>query len=227
MRSVTNGKWGNLNSTGNEVSTIRNVTTGSKINTTVFTKQYASEENFKNIKSPSIIHIATHGFSSPQPKQNNKSDYFLTGTQKNIFQKSIDPLTRSGLIMSGGNEMWQKGVPYPNHEDEILTAKEVSEMDLGGCVLATLSACETGLGDVKGSEGVFGLQRAFKMAGVHYLIVSLWKVPDIETADFMQTFYSKWLKDKNEIKDAFRITQLEMSYKYNEPNKWAGFVLLE
>jgi len=227
MRSVTNGKWGNLNSTGNEVSTIRNVTTGSKINTTVFTKQYASEENFKNIKSPSIIHIATHGFSSPQPKQNNKSDYFLTGTQKNIFQKSIDPLTRSGLIMSGGNEMWQKGMPYPNHEDEILTAKEVSEMDMSGCVLATLSACETGLGDVRGSEGVFGLQRAFKMAGVHYLIVSLWKVPDIETADFMQTFYSKWLKDKNEIKDAFRITQLEMSDKYKEPNKWAGFLLVE
>ena len=100
-------------------------------------------------------------------------------------------------------------------------------MDLGGCILATLSACETGLGDVKGSEGVFGLQRAFKMAGVHYLIVSLWKVPDAETADFMQTFYSKWLKDKNEIKDAFRKTQLEMSDKYKEPYKWAGFILIE
>jgi CHAT domain-containing protein len=227
MRSLTNGKWGNLNSTGKEVSSIRNITTGSKIYTTVFTKQNASEENFKNIKSPSILHIATHGFSSPQPKQNIKADYFLEETQKNIFQKSIDPLTRSGLVMSGGNQMWQKGIPYTNHEDEILTAKEVSEMDLSGCILATLSACETGLGDVKGSEGVFGLQRAFKMAGVHYLIVSLWKVPDAETADFMQTFYSKWLKDKNEIKDAFRKTQLEMSDKYNEPYKWAGFVLVE
>ena len=227
MRSITNGEWGNLNSTGYEVSTIQNITSGSKINTIVFTKQDASEENFKKIISPSILHIATHGFASPQPKQNNKADYFLAETQKNIFQNSIDPLTRSGLVMAGGNQMWQKGVPYPNHEDEILTAKEVSEIDLSGCILATLSACETGLGDVKGSEGVFGLQRAFKMAGVHYLIVSLWKVPDAETADFMQTFYSKWLKDKNEIKDAFRKTQLEMSDKYKEPYKWAGFVLVE
>ena len=83
------------------------------------------------------------------------------------------------------------------------------------------------LGDINGSEGVFGLQRGFKMAGVHYLIVSLWKVPDAETADFMQTFYSKWLKDKNEIKDAFRKTQLEMSDKYKEPFKWAAFTLIE
>lgn len=227
IRSLTTGKWGNLNSTGVEVSSIEAITKELGIATTSFTKQKASEENFKNVISPSILHVATHGFASPQPKQILKEDYIFTESQKNIFQKSIDPLTRTGLIMSGGNQMWQKGIPFSNHEDEILTAKEVSEMDLSGCVLATLSACETGLGDIKGSEGVFGLQRAFKIAGVQNTIVSLWKIPDAATSDFMQTFYNKWLRDKNEINAAFRKTQLEMSIKYIQPYKWAGFVLIE
>ena len=227
IRSLAIGKWGNLNSTGVEVSAIEAITKELKIATISFIKKDASEENFKNVISPTVLHIATHGFASPQPKQILKEDNIFTESQKNIFQKSIDPLTRSGLIMSGGNQMWQKGMPFLNHEDEILTAKEVSEMDLSGCVLATLSACETGLGDIKGSEGVFGLQRAFKIAGVQYTIVSLWKIPDAATSDFMQTFYKKWLRDKNEINVAFRMTQLEMSNKYNQPYKWAGFVLIE
>ena len=227
IRSLAIGKWGNLNSTGVEVSAIEAITKELKIATISFIKKDASEENFKNVIAPTVLHIATHGFASPQPKQILKEDNIFTESQKNIFQKSIDPLTRSGLIMSGGNQMWQKGIPFLNHEDEILTAKEVSEMDLSGCVLATLSACETGLGDIKGSEGVFGLQRAFKIAGVQYTIVSLWKIPDAATSDFMQTFYKKWLRDKNEINVAFRMTQLEMSNKYNQPYKWAGFVLIE
>ena len=123
--------------------------------------------------------------------------------------------------------MWEKGLSFPNHEDGIITANEVSKLNFNDCVLATLSACETGLGDLTSSEGVFGLQRAFKLAGVRYLIVSLWKVPDTETAEFMRLFYSKWLRDKNEINEAFRNTQIEISRKYKEPNKWAGFVLVE
>ena len=227
MRSLLNGRWGNLTSTGIEVTDIEKITKTLKIKTTIYTRQNASEENFKVVKAPSILHIATHGFASPIPKTNLNASLFLNQTQTNIFQKSIDPLTRSGLIMAGGNQMWQNGLPYPNHEDGILTAKEVSEMNLNGCILATLSACQTGLGDTKGGEGVFGLQRAFKVAGVRYLIVSLWKVPDAETADFMTTFYGKWLTDKTEIKVAFRKTQLEMSNKYKQPFKWAGFVLVE
>jgi len=88
-----------------------------------------------------------------------------------------------------------------------------------------MSACETGLGDIKGSEGVYGLQRAFKMSGVHYMIMSLWKVPDKETQEFMTMFYSKLLLYKN-INKAFKEIQKEMRQKY-DPYYWAAFVLIE
>ena len=88
-----------------------------------------------------------------------------------------------------------------------------------------MSACETGLGDIKGSEGVYGLQRAFKIAGVQYLIMSLWQVPDKETEEFMTTFYKKFFKLKN-IKEAFNQTQKEMRAKC-DPYFCAAFILIE
>ncbi len=75
------------------------------------------------------------------------------------------------------------------------------------------------------SEGVFGLQRAFKMAGVKYILMSLWTVPDEATKDFMQTFYSK-LKKGNDIQSSFSQTQIAMRAKYQDPYDWAGFVLI-
>jgi len=90
-----------------------------------------------------------------------------------------------------------------------------------------LSACQTGLGDVKGNEGVQGLQRAFKMAGVRYLVMSLWPVPDEETAVFMERFYENWLGGMA-VRDAFSTTQKQLYAQYPyEPYKWAGFVLVE
>jgi CHAT domain-containing protein len=85
-------------------------------------------------------------------------------------------------------------------EDVILTAFEISQMDLSNTELVVLSACETGLGDIKGSEGVDRLQRAFKIVGAKYLIMSLWQVPDRETKDFMVSFYQNWMeKEMNHI----------------------------
>ena len=91
--------------------------------------------------------------------------------------------------------------------------------------LVVLSACETGLGDILGSEGVYGLQRAFKMAGVNYLIMSLWQVPDEETAEFMTTFY-KHLTTSHDIRKSFKLTQQAMRKKY-DPYYWAAFVLVD
>jgi CHAT domain-containing protein len=147
-------------------------------------------------------------------------------SNRNKIIISTDALSRSGLIMSGANKAWQSGVCYQNRQDGILTAREISNMDLRGCNLVTLSACETGLGELKGSEGVFGLQRAFRLAGVKYQIVSLWKVPDKETSIFMQNFYEKWLTQKMTINSAFRETQSIMSKKY-KPYQWAAFVLIQ
>ena len=143
-----------------------------------------------------------------------------------VLRQSEDPLSRAGLIMTGGNKAWSTGQTYTNREDGILTGREIANMDLRGCMLATLSACETGLGEIKGSEGVFGLQRAFKMAGVQNLIVSLWQVPDKETSEFMEAFYTNWVTNKLPIPEAFRQTQQFMSKKY-KPYQWAGFVLVE
>src|SRR5690606_17915066 len=103
---------------------------------------------------------------------------------------------------------------------------EVSHVPLPNTKLVVLSACETGLGEIKGSEGVFGLQRAFKTSGVEYLLMSLWQVPDYETAEFMEEFY-KNLFLSNDIEGNFVTTQNYMKKKYlKDPYKWAAFVLM-
>ena len=116
-------------------------------------------------------------------------------------------------------------MPLEGIEDGIVTAYEISQLNLSNTELVVLSACETGLGDVKGTEGVFGLQRAFKMAGVKKMIVSLWKVPDKETSELMTGFYSYWLKGKT-IDAASTQAQADMRKKYS-PYYWAAFVLVE
>ena len=231
IRSQRNAKWSYLAGTENEIVSIKNITLPLKINVSILKGTNASEEAVKKIgtypESPSIIHIATHGFAFPKPNNNRNDEFFmLQNSNTDIFRISEDPLTRVGLVMAGGNHVWTTGVPFPNHEDGILTGREVSDLNLKGCLLATLSACETGLGEIKGSEGVFGLQRAFKMAGVKYIIVSLWKVPDIQTKEFMEQFYLLWLIKKFDIKTAFRQTQFSMSKIY-PPYYWGSFTLIE
>ena len=145
-----------------------------------------------------------------------------------VFKVSDLPMMRSGLVLAGGNYAWKSGEPYrPDLEDGILTAYEIAQMDLSHTELVVLSACETGLGDIQGDEGVYGLQRAFKIAGAKYLIMSLWRVPDVATQELMTAFYQKWLVQKMPIPDAFRAAQKEMRDKYQHPCFWAGFVLVE
>ena len=184
-----------------------------------------TEESFKSNagkKSPVVIHIATHGYFFPDP-QNKARDTRILGSD--VFKQSDNPLIRSGLALAGANNTW-KGKPITGVEDGILTAYEVSNMYLPNTKLAVLSACETGLGDIQGSEGVYGLQRAFKMAGVQNLVMSLWKVPDAETAEFMQEFY-KNLFAKQTINDAFYNAQTILKNKYrNDPYNWAAWVLV-
>jgi tetratricopeptide (TPR) repeat protein/CHAT domain-containing protein len=191
----------------------------------------AVEESFivlSRNESPSIIHFSTHGFYFPEPNRtavNNKNTYSTTGETR--FRASSDPLLRSGLLMAGANRVWKGSFTSQDIEDGILTAKEVSNMNLMNTQLVVLSACQTGQGDVKGNEGVEGLQRGFKMAGARYMIMSLWEVPDKETTEFMGIFYDNWLEGK-EIHEAFRNTQNIMNDKYkSDPFKWAAFVLVE
>jgi CHAT domain-containing protein len=182
----------------------------------------ASEESCKKLDghSPAIMHLATHGFFLPEPK-----DSIKTNQLQNPFALSKDPLMRSGIVLAGANEAWNGKQPPPGMEDGVLTAYEIAQMDLHQTQLVVLSACETALGDLQGSEGVFGLQRAFKIAGVKNLIVSLWQVPDKETVELMSAFYSNLLSGKP-VREAFYLAQKEMRSKYS-PFYWGAFVLIE
>jgi CHAT domain-containing protein len=197
----------------------------------------ASEAFFKSLsaslkgdrkKSPRFLHLATHGFFFTDPAGMGNPD---AGVRKSetVFQISAHPMIRSGLILSGGNFAWQNGkAALPGLEDGILTAYEISQMDLSDTELVVLSACETGLGDIRGNEGVYGLQRAFKIAGAKYVIMSLWEVPDDLTKKLMaEYFYPNLLKNKMPIREAFYAAQKTMREIGFAPHQWAGFVLIE
>jgi len=222
--------WYPLDGALDEVKLIKKQFDENKKSTTLITGEQASEETFKALSghSPKILHISTHGFFFPDVERKKEDRKMLQlNEEKQVFKIADNPLLRSGLIMAHGNYTWQhQSNPYEN-EDGILTAYEISNMDLTNTDLVVLSACETGLGEIKGSEGVFGLQRAFKMAGVDYLMMSLWKVPDKETKEFMNDFYKNWLGGMK-IREAFSATQKMMNQKYpNNPYLWAAFVLVE
>lgn len=184
----------------------------------------ASENKIKEMsgQSPNILHIATHGFFFENPNTDRKDS-----KKDHQYKVSDNALLRSGLLFSGANYAWRNGSNPYEQEDGILTALEISNLNLSNTDLVVLSACETGLGEIKGNEGVYGLQRAFKMAGVDMIIMSLWEVPDAETAEFMIHFYSQWLSGI-EVKQAFIDTQRKMHNAYpNHPEKWAAFVLYQ
>ena len=132
----------------------------------------------------------------------------------------------AGIVLAGANLAWKQGITIEGRQDGILTAEEISLQNLSGTKLVVLSACETGLGDIRGTEGVYGLQRAFKLAGAKYVLMSLWQVPDFQTQELMTAFYYNWLKEGMEIPAAFRAAQAELRKQYPEPFLWAGFVLL-
>ena len=218
--------WQYLPDTKTEVENIQALASNNNIHTSVFMGWHATEESVKSLagsNSPEILHIATHGFFFSDPKK--KSDKSLLAEGR-IFRQSDNQLMRSGLILAGANYAWDNK-PLSGLEDGILTAYEVSNLFFPNTKLAVLSACETGLGEIQSSEGVYGLQRAFKMAGVKNLIMSLWDVPDIETAEFMTLFY-KNLFSGYAIDKAFRETQLTMKNKYKmEAYKWAAWILIK
>ena len=218
--------WSNLPYTNLEANNVADVLKKYRYSVKKLSGYQATEEAFHSMNakggSPRVLHIATHGFFLPDPKGSGAE------SQNNVYKQSDNPLIRSGIILAGGNHAWATGEPVkPGLEDGILTAYEISQINLSNTELVVLSACETGLGDIQGNEGVYGLQRALKIAGVKYLVMSLWQVPDKQTAEFMKRFYQNWLEKGMTIPDAFRLTQHEMRERFVDPYGWAGLVLIE
>jgi len=219
-RSADTDSFPFLPNTLKEINTIKKDAEVLQKQSVVFTGDHATEAAFRNMggnNSPEVIHFATHGFTLPDTS--TRADN--AGVP---FKASDNPLLRCGLVMAGGNKGW-KGKAGLSEDDGILTGLEISSVQLPHTELAVLSACETGLGKIEGNEGVFGLQRAFKLAGVNYVMASLWQVSDKETAEFMETFYIHWLGGKT-IREAFFTTQKTMRKKYT-PYYWAGFTLVQ
>ncbi|MBK7887684.1 MAG: CHAT domain-containing protein [Bacteroidetes bacterium] len=210
-----------LRYTINEVTSIKNMLDSkhSDIKVTLFTKDSGNEESFRQLQSlqPSLIHLATHGYY--YPTRNINLSNFDVGINS---ETNLDPMIRSGIVFSGANNA---SSAY-SENDGFLTAQEIARLNFSNLDLVVLSACETGLGEINGSEGVFGLQRAFKLAGARSLLMSLWSVPDKQTAELMSLFYSNYLQGISKSR-ALKNAQVDMRKKYKNPFYWGGFILLE
>jgi CHAT domain-containing protein len=200
----------NLRYAYQEVSDISLMLSNKQISNKVYSSYEATEQSFKNRngKKDYVLHISTHGFF------NEKSDQF-------------NSMLESGLFFAGANKYWSNDTLRlePEQDDGILRAAEISELNLSGCSLVVLSACETGLGYSDTSEGIFGLQRAFKLAGANYVLMSLWDVDDRATAMLMTEFYNNLLNNVD-LDTALKNSKKRVREFYPSPKDWGGFVLL-
>jgi CHAT domain-containing protein len=222
----TRSGWTYLQGTEEEVIEVEDILRKSNVPNIKLMGISANEESFKNLsgQSPELLHIATHGFFLADEKSIRETGFMqIINNQNNTY---INPLLRSGLLFAGANRAWKNEDVILGIEDGILTAEEIAYLNLSKTNLVVLSACETGLGEVQNSEGVFGLQRAFKLAGVKTLVMALWKVDDVATSEFMIAFYQSLLSGKTK-QEAFKIAQQQIREKYKSPYYWAGFVMMD
>jgi CHAT domain-containing protein len=225
-------RFGRLPGTRKEVSAIGELLGKGK--SEVFLGESALKEVLQTRRAPRILHLATHGFflrdqelsAMRQFRGVGGTDSFLSMDQTVASppgpRVSIEnPLLRSGIALAGANRSGSSG----QGSDGIMTADEVLGLRLRGTELVVLSACETGLGEVKTGEGVFGLRRAFAQAGARSLVMSMWSVPDEPTKELMVEFYKSILSDKVDRCQALRQAALKMKQKYGDkPYYWGAFV---
>lgn len=221
-------EWNFLDGSLIEAQYVKHILDSIGTSAQLFTGLKANEESFKNYnnKSPKLMHIATHGFYLSDSKQIAETGFMQRMSGSEDLDNRPSAMQRSGLIFSGGNRAWLNDSIVSGIEDGVLIAEEIAQLNLSGTDIVVLSACQTGLGEVTSSEGVHGLQRAFKLAGVKTLIMSLWQVPDNETSLLMNLFYDKWLGGMDK-KEAFRAAQNEIRKTKPNPYYWAGFVMLD
>ena len=224
------GKLDYLEGTKTEVDVINQQVSAASWQTTVLEGNDATEEKINKMEgkeSREILHLATHGFAFPA--YDFQDTTISQNSLKYSYRYSTNPMVRSGLILAGGNWAWTGSDTLTRvgaEQNGILTALEVSQLNLKKTKLVVLSACETGLGKIEGNEGTFGLKRGFKLAGVEQMIVSLWTIPDQETQELMSLFYSDLTQTKSPTL-SFQKAQQAMKGKHpTSPFLWAGFVLV-
>lgn len=215
---LTRFGFSELPGTKAETQSIADILINNQWQTDLYLADEALEEILKSVNSPNVLHIATHGFFL----DDIEGDQLQLGVRAERSRKN--PLLRSGLLLAGAAQTVQGD--YDNKtENGIFTAYEAMNLDLRDTDLVVLSACETGRGEVKSGEGVYGLQRAFQVAGAESLIMSLWKVNDDATQLLMTNFYKNWISgiSKNE---AFKKAQIAVREQFSEPYYWGAFVMV-
>lgn len=222
LRKISRSGWKYLEGTLREVENISQILSR-KIDVVTFSGNSGTEKEFKNlsIDNPEILHIASHGFYLSEEEAVQIPFYNPENRETLDY---IPAMKRSGLLMTGGQNAWLGKNTDPEN-DGILTAEEISGMYLGNIKLVVLSACQTGLG-LTTTEGVTGLQKAFKLAGVQTIVMSLWEVSDMASEILMTNFYKQLSKGKNN-REAFD-KAVETVRKWNDdPYYWAGFIMLD
>lgn len=233
-------RYGTLRGTWTEVQLIDSLYSNLKYPSKVYAHNIGTETSLKKLDGQKIsnLHIATHGFYWTETELNEKEDLrelpFIRDNNRPRFIED-KAMTRSGLLFAGANKVLSGKTVPEGYDDGILTAKEISILDLRGLDLLVLSACQTGLGEIKG-DGVYGLQRGFKMAGAQTIVMSLWKVDDDATQMLMTEFYKRYLSGQSKH-DAFLAAQeVVRNFKgrirgkdknFSDPKYWAGFIMLD
>jgi CHAT domain-containing protein len=225
------GKIVELPGTKQEVEEVSRIFKDSQQEAKVYLGEKANETELKSLDNPAVLHIATHGFFMPD--LDAKSDSTLSDSL--VFESFTEnPLTRSGIMLVGAGHAYsdetleREFLAVQNaekFEDGILTAYEAMNINLMNTDLVILSACETGLGEVKNGEGVYGLQRSLQTAGAKSVVMSLWKVSDQATKELMVNFYGEWVKTHDK-RQAFRSAQAKLRQSFPDPIYWGAFVMV-
>ncbi|WKN42385.1 CHAT domain-containing protein [Tunicatimonas pelagia] len=211
-----------LPGTRTEVEAIRSMLTKQQWTTWTYLGEEAREDIIKSAKEPRVLHIASHGYFMTDLSESGNANRAYGTHLQNI---AANPLLRAGLLLAGA-EYSIHNSPDWKVEDGVLTAYEAMNLRLNGTEMVVLSACETGLGDIRNGEGVYGLQRSFLIAGAQSVLMSLWNVNDNSTAELMTIFYQNWLSGQSKHQ-ALRNAQLAVRKQHADPYFWGGFVLVE
>ncbi len=185
-----------------------------------YTEEKATETAIKEVSNPRIFHVATHGFFQNESLEASALDMELR--ENSAYE---NPLLKTGLLLSGAGDILNETKFNYNLNNGILTAYEAMNLNLDQTDLVVLSACETGLGELEAGEGVYGLQRAFLVAGAKTIIMSLFKVSDDATQQLMVKFYRKWI-ESGDKRQSFIEAKKEIRNEYRDPLYWGPFIMI-
>jgi len=219
-RTVSSRDFAPLPYSYQEAVTVQRLLKANQYQATLVSGSQATEALFKRLsgKNLGIIHLSTHGIFEKRQRLGDLS----SNDNSSLFAEDAS-MARCKLLFAGSNYTSDGSVTVSN--DGYVTAQDISRMNFQNTELVVLSACESGLGVVRGTEGVQGFQRAFSLAGARYTLLSLWPVPDKQTAELMQSFYYHLFAGKTKAQ-ALAIAQGEIRTKYQSPFYWAGFTLI-